>query len=64
MDYIAKCKCGGLIFWCAESCVKNCTKEISGLLKKGYSIERADIETIRATPFCKNHGKCNGAKYV
>ena len=57
-DYIGICNCGGIVFWVAEERVVDSRKEIAGLLKDGFSIERMETEKVRETTFCKNHGKC------
>ena len=57
-DYVGVCKCGGLVFWVAEERAKDQRKEISKLLKDGFSIERMETEKVKEAQFCRNHGKC------
>ncbi len=57
-DYVGICKCGGLVFWGAEERAPDLRKEISALLKDGFSVERMETEDARQTRFCDNHGKC------
>ena len=57
-DYVGICKCGGLVFWVAEERATNHRKEISTLLRDGFSVERMETEDARNARFCRNHGKC------
>lgn len=58
-DYIARCRCGGFVFWVAESRVKDHANEIARLLKDGFAIERMQTDDVRKLEMCPNRGECD-----
>ena len=60
MAYVAYCKCGKLIFACVDNTehVKDTAKEVSKIIKDGFSIHRISCEAVRQGPWCTNHGNC------
>lgn len=58
--YIAKCKCGGLIFAASDrpECRKDNAHDIARLINDGYSIERMTVEEVRTSNWCTNRGNC------
>ena len=58
--YIAKCKCGGLVFAgiVTDASRDDLAKEVAECIKSGFEIGRMPCEEVKSAKWCKNHGKC------
>ena len=60
--YIAKCKCGGLVFAGiiedTDVIRKRNAKEVADCIRRGFEVSTMSCEDARAARWCKNHGKC------
>ena len=60
MAYAARCKCGGLVFAAVDSPehAKDTAKEVSHMIRTGFSIDRIPCDDVRKGPWCENGGRC------
>lgn len=62
MAYVAICKCGGLVMATMDTPGRK--REVAGdvarHIKLGNEIRRITADEVRAIPWCKNRGDCEG----
>lgn len=62
MAYVAYCKCGKMIFAAVDNEMhkKDTAKEVSKMIRKGFSINRISSAQVRISEWCMNHDLCTG----